>query len=82
MVPSADLDTLTACLAILAASDEFFAISRIEADISSAPEATTSTFLLTCSLAAETTPACVEVSSAFPAICWLTLLNSSEAEPS
>ncbi len=43
------------------------------------PVATVWTFLLTCSLAADTTPAWVLVSSAFALICWLTALSSSEA---
>ena len=48
--------------------------------ISSVPVATVCTFLLTCSAAAETTPACVAVSSALLTICWLLAASSSEAE--
>ena len=43
-------------------------------------EATEATFAETSSLAADTTFACVAVSSALPAICWLTEASSSEEE--
>ena len=64
--------TATAFLATRALSLALFEISRMEAIISSLPAATTATFFETSSLAAETTLACVAVSSALPAICWLT----------
>ena len=58
----------------------FLDISLIESCISSAAAATEETFFETCSLAAETTFACTAVSSALPAICWLTAVNSSDDE--
>jgi len=58
----------TAFLATRAASLAFLAISRMELCICSPPAATVATLRETCSLAAETTFACVAVSSALPAI--------------
>ncbi len=74
--------TLTAPVATRAASAALLAISRMLADISSVPVATVWMFLFTCSTAAETTLACVEVSPALPVISLLTEESSSEALPS
>ena len=67
---------VTAWLATPAASVALAAISRIEADISSAPAATVLTLALTCSAAAETALACTEVSSAEAPI-WVLVADSS-----
>ena len=69
----------TPVAATRAASCALFAISRMLALISSVPVATVWTFLLTCSAAAETTPAWADVSSALFTICWLFASSSSEA---
>ena len=73
---------MTAFLATRADSFAFLAISRMDACICSEAEATEETFCETCSLAAETTLAWVAVSSALPAICWLTAVSSSDEEAS
>ncbi len=78
MVSLVDWAIVTAFLATRAESLAFLAISRIEACISSVAVATDATFFETCSLAAETTLACTAVSSALPAICWLTAVSSSD----
>jgi hypothetical protein len=64
--------------ATLAASVEFWAISRMEALICSAPAATVCTLRETCSAADATTPACADVSSD-PAATWLDDADSSSA---
>ena len=66
----------TAELATLAASFALPAISRIEADISSALAATVFTLALTCSAAADTVLAWTEVSSAEAPI-WVLVADSS-----
>ena len=73
--------TSTAFFAIFAASLAHFAISRIDASISSELVATTVRFFDTCSDAADTTPVCVAVSSAFAAICSLIEESSSADAP-
>ena len=70
--------TLTADDATRAASLAFFAISRIEAVISSVPVATVCTLRLTCSAAALTMFACDDVSVALLPIWELTAFNSSD----
>ena len=72
MVPVAAPATSTASVATRAAAWALREISRMLLDISSTPVATVSTLRLTCSAAADTTVAWVEVSSALAAICWLT----------
>ena len=73
--------TLTAEVAILAASVAFFAISLMLAPISSAPVATVCRFWLTCKVASDTTLAWAEVSSELAVICWLVVESSSLALP-
>ncbi len=69
--------TRTASVATLAASVAFLAISLMETLISSLPVATVWRLRLTCSPAAATTLAWLEVSSALALICWLVLESSS-----
>src|SRR5271163_2905904 len=71
---------LTAVLATLAASVAFLAISLMLMPISSAPVATVWRFWLTRTVAPETTLVWNEVSSALALICWLTVVNSSDAD--
>ena len=75
-----DSTAVTACAATRAASLADWAISRIDAPISSAPAETVCTFRDTCSAAAETTPACTDVSSAPPAMCCEDAASCSNAD--
>jgi len=75
------LATPTALFAIFAASFALFAISRIDASISSELVATTVRFCDTCSDAADTTLVCVDVSSALAAIWRLIDVNCSADAP-